>query len=277
MLCRIEEYLQSTFQWAREAIPECWVLNSYTADQFIRWHTDADDLFGALNQETEIVSFSLGPDGVFCIKPRTGKSLATLAGALGVTGKWQDDQISERGLRHSVKLSDGDLLLMGGWFQREFEHKTVPATQWSTTWATAARLCTRVPTDTSPRVNITGRYIVNHTCPLRRPRSLLAPRTSTEETSASVPTDEEKDEKVQLLEAEVSRLRATTKDLRIRIEALEKDLEETREDKERFEVNSCQCFIRLRQCFIEVVDLTSLTPFRAKDAQSILEEMGEWI
>ena len=103
-------------------IPQCWVINFYTAEKFIPWHTDEDPLFNALEQETEIVSFSLGPDGVFCIQPRQKHALAY---TLGVGGKRQGTKIEEWDLRHSVKLWDGDLLLMGGWSQREFQHKTV--------------------------------------------------------------------------------------------------------------------------------------------------------
>ena len=79
-----------------------------------------DALFGALDAETEIISFSFGPDGVFCLKPRTGQRLVT---ALGVPRKNQARRIDEAGYRYSVKVSHGDLLLMGGWFQREFVHR----------------------------------------------------------------------------------------------------------------------------------------------------------
>ena len=53
-----------------------WVVNAYTADNYSVWHADEDPLFGVLDAEAEIVSLSLGPDGVFCIQPRTGQSFA---------------------------------------------------------------------------------------------------------------------------------------------------------------------------------------------------------
>ena len=81
---------------------------------------EKDALFGALDAETEIISFSFGPDGVFCLKPRTGQRLVT---ALGVAKRNQARRIDEAGYRYSVKVSHGDLLLMGGWFQREFVHR----------------------------------------------------------------------------------------------------------------------------------------------------------
>ena len=64
----------------------------------------------------------------------------------------------------STEMHHGDVLLMTGNFQREFMHCTVPATEWSTTWATAAQQCTLVPTRVFPRINLTGRFIRNHQC-----------------------------------------------------------------------------------------------------------------
>ena len=81
---------------------------------------EKDALFGALDAETEIISLSFGADGVFCLKPRPGQRLAS---ALGFGRKRQDSRINESGYMYSVKVSNGDLLLMGGWFQREFLHR----------------------------------------------------------------------------------------------------------------------------------------------------------
>ena len=64
----------------------------------------------------------------------------------------------------STEMHHGDVLLMSRKFQREFMHCTVPATEWSTTWATAAQQCTLVPTRVFPRINLTGRFIRNHQC-----------------------------------------------------------------------------------------------------------------
>ena len=62
----------------------------------------------------------------------------------------------------STEMHHGDVLLMSRKFQREFKHCTVPATEWSTTWATAAQQCTLVPTRDFPRINLTARFIRNH-------------------------------------------------------------------------------------------------------------------
>ena len=81
---------------------------------------EKDALFGALDAETEIISLSFGADGVFCLKPRPGQALAS---ALGLGRKRFERRIIAAGYRYSVKVSNGDLLLMGGWFQREFLHR----------------------------------------------------------------------------------------------------------------------------------------------------------
>ena len=71
----------------------------------------------------------------------------------------------------STEMHHGDVLLMSRTIQREFTHCTVPATEWSTTWATAdaytmeaAQKCQWKPTQDQPRINITARYITNHQC-----------------------------------------------------------------------------------------------------------------
>ena len=64
----------------------------------------------------------------------------------------------------STEMHHGDVLLMSRTIQREFTHCTVPATEWSTTWATASQQCTLVPTRVFPRINLTGRFIRNHQC-----------------------------------------------------------------------------------------------------------------
>ena len=81
---------------------------------------EKDALFGALDAETEIISLSFGPDGVFCWQPRTGQGLAT---KLGIGKRKFKSRVEETGHRYSAKLSHGDFLLMGGWFQRELVHK----------------------------------------------------------------------------------------------------------------------------------------------------------
>ena len=228
VLSGIDEYLRITFGLPAEAVPDCWVINAYADDNYIDWHTDEDPMFGALDGETEIISISLGPDGVFCVRPRAREALAR---SLGVTGSAQVTKIIERDLRLSIKLSHGDLFLMGGWHQREFLHATVPATEWSTTWAAAARTCARVPTQAEPRLNLTGRYVVNHACALKRlprclsdPISPQAPPPAPEALpqSASVQTDP--DPAAQQLEAEITQLRRSEEQLLGRLQAMQNEL-----------------------------------------------------
>ena len=66
---------RNTFGLSAEEIPNCWVFNSYEPDKCITWRTDADNMFGALDNETEIFSLSFGPDVVYTINPRTPERL----------------------------------------------------------------------------------------------------------------------------------------------------------------------------------------------------------
>ena len=84
VLSEIEQYLCNTFNLSLQQVPDSWVLNLYTADTFIDWHTDEDNLFGALDRETKIISLSSCADGVLCMKHRTGQHLAS---SLGLAGK----------------------------------------------------------------------------------------------------------------------------------------------------------------------------------------------
>ena len=80
-------------------------------------------LFGALERPTQIISLSFGPDGVFCWRPRKGQHLAR---KLRLTKRKftefsQWPQLSEH--KNSVILSNGDMLVMGAWFQRYLDHR----------------------------------------------------------------------------------------------------------------------------------------------------------
>ena len=81
---------------------------------------------------------------------------------LGLGGRHVEQRIKQLGLRHAVKVSHGELLLMGGWFQRELLHRTIPAIEWPATWAGAAASCARPPSDTLFRVNLTGHFVRKH-------------------------------------------------------------------------------------------------------------------
>ena len=67
----------------------------------------------------------------------------------------------------STEMQHRDVLLMSRNFQREYKHCTIPATEWSNTWATAAQHCTLKPTRDKPRIVLTGRFIKNHQCGMK--------------------------------------------------------------------------------------------------------------
>ena len=81
VLYDILNYFQRKFQVTSDQIPDSWVINLYnTEEQFIGWHSDDDHLFGALDGPAEILSISLGADGVFCVKPKAGSITAHASG-----------------------------------------------------------------------------------------------------------------------------------------------------------------------------------------------------
>ena len=91
-----------------------------------------------------------------------------------------------------MDLHHRDVLLMSQNFQREYKHRTIPATEWSTTtWATeAAQNCQWKPTRDEPRINLTARYIKNHKCgkpPRQPPPPVESPIESPVELTAPPP------------------------------------------------------------------------------------------
>ena len=97
VLYDILNYFQTKFQLTSDQIPDSWQINSYnTEEQFIGWHSDDHHLFGALDGLAEILSISLGADGVFCVKPKAGSSTAH---ALGLGKKNCEKAIEQHNLR----------------------------------------------------------------------------------------------------------------------------------------------------------------------------------
>ena len=165
VLIEIEDYLAEKLGLHMDQIPDCWVVNWYIdPDMYIDWHTDDDQLFDALNAETEIISITLGASAPFCYQPRKRTQTAS---DLQLPVKKTRAAIASRQLRGSVALHNGSISLMGGWFQREFEHRTIPASEWGSTWAIAAGDCGAPISYKNPRICLTGRFIRKHECPLK--------------------------------------------------------------------------------------------------------------
>ena len=140
-----------------------------------------------------------------------------------------------------MDLHHGDVLLMSQNFQREFKHRTIPATEWETTWAIeAARNCQLKPTKEQPRINITARYIKNHNCGMRKPPSPVElPIESPVEWTApppppppeTTPADAQAQEELRALRAKIEKHEAAEQDMQRQIAELERELAERR-DKE---------------------------------------------
>ena len=98
------------------------VTNQYeiAKEEYTPWHTDKNPLLGCVSL---IVSLTLGAPGVFCFAPFYGVESAS---------KWnhkceetKKQRYIDGGVRGSVDLWPGDLLLMCGTFQEHMAHKTL--------------------------------------------------------------------------------------------------------------------------------------------------------
>ena len=148
-----------------------------------------------------------------------------------------------------MDLHHGDLLLMARKFQQNFKHRTIPATEWSTTTSTedaytmeAAQKCQLKPTQDQPRINITARYIKNHNCGKRQPPPPvelpieppveLTPADACRRRSQSVPppppppeptpADAQAQEELRTLRAKIESHEAAEQDMQRQIAELEK-------------------------------------------------------
>ena len=102
-------------------------LNRYSGpSSFIRWHSDNEPLFGPQNLPKLIVSLSLGNSVEFMVRRRASRNVPS-----------------------SIRLDHGDVLVMDGPAQSEYEHCTASGLQ-------------------GPRVNLTFRWVAQHiaSCPL---------------------------------------------------------------------------------------------------------------
>ena len=102
-------------------------LNQYAGSgSFIRWHSDNEPLFGPQNSPKLVVCLSLGNSVEFMVRRRAPSNIPS-----------------------SIRLDHGDVLVMDGLAQSEYEHCTATELQ-------------------GPRVNLTYRCVAQHTasCPL---------------------------------------------------------------------------------------------------------------
>ena len=137
-----------------------------------------------------------------------------------------------------MDLHHRDVLLMSQNFQQEFKRRTIPATEWSTTWATeAAQNCQWKPTRDEPRINLTARYIKNHKCgkpprqpppPVKLPAELTAPPPPP--PPEPTPDDEDVQEQLRTLRAKIESHEAAEQDMQRQIAELEKNSSEMMEE-----------------------------------------------
>ena len=116
-------------------------------------------------------------------------------------------------------------------FQQEFKRRTIPATEWSTTWATeAAQNCQWKPTKDEPRICLTARYIKNHKCgkPPRQPPPPTAPPPPP--PPEPTPADAQAQEELRALRAKIESHEAAEQDMQRQIAELEKNSSEMMEE-----------------------------------------------
>ena len=103
---------------------------------FFRWHSDNEPLFGPQNSPKLIVSLSLGNSVEFMVRRRAPSNVPS-----------------------SIRLDHGDVLVMDGLAQSEYEHCTASELQ-------------------GPPVNLTNRWVAQHTasCPLAGVVGCVLPR-----------------------------------------------------------------------------------------------------
>jgi len=100
------------------ALPDYVVANEYPdASRCIGEHSDADPLFGALDNESVIFSFNISRDGIFCIKPNgIYKEFGQFA---GITKHNKQDWVIP------VYAPENSVIIMGGFCQQQCVHYTL--------------------------------------------------------------------------------------------------------------------------------------------------------
>ena len=227
----LDQYMQSELGLQRVNIPDCLVMNLYEAHQYIAWHNDENPLFDTQSRKVEILSLSLGCDGVFCVQPRPGSHGAK---ALGLRGKKTEEKIREKNLRTAVLLSHGSAVLMNGCFQTEFHHSTIPSTEWQNhAWAAAARSAKKAPTSKEPHINITCRFIVRHNCPQKTLEVKKAEVPFWPAASKAAAPAAAKDAKTAMLEKKIESLQQTGDHQRVTISSMHNHILKLEEDLNR--------------------------------------------
>ena len=153
----------------------------------------------------------VGPELTHSAARRCKAKTAFASDVLCLTKKRAHEQIEERGLRGVVALGHGDVALMGGWFQRDFEHCTVPADKWAEHWSAGSsehKRCRFVPDPSHPRINVTGRFVRAHgaNCPVLHTQSRLVGIPSLPPAPGAEKAAEEMCREIQRLQEEIQRL-----------------------------------------------------------------------
>ena len=127
---RLKETFGDLHPWANY-----YVANNYWHDnQCIGQHTDADNLWGAINADTVILTYTYEQPTIFMVRPaatnehRKQDALLNRLRELGhVQGKKNlGPQIQSAGLHEAIFCPANSLLVMGGYFQAQLTHETLP-------------------------------------------------------------------------------------------------------------------------------------------------------
>ena len=126
---RLKETFGSLHPWANYYVAN----NYWHENQCIGQHTDADDLWGAINADTVILTYTYEQPTIFMVRPaatnehRKQDALLNRLRELGfVTTENMGPQIQSAMLHQASFCPANSLLVMGGYFQAQLTHETLP-------------------------------------------------------------------------------------------------------------------------------------------------------
>ena len=116
--------LADKFHVPLHCLPTYVVGNLYShPTAYIGYHSDDGDLFDAANGPTVIVSLNLLRDSIFVIKPRLEDTEVAAIFGFGKTKR--DIKMRQSGYELPVLAAEKSVLVMGGWVQKMFNHRTM--------------------------------------------------------------------------------------------------------------------------------------------------------
>ena len=138
MSALMDKQMLDRFEITQSRLPNCAIVNEYqTQNNSIGWHSDADDLFDAMNSQAVIFSFNFHRDGIFAVAPMDERLRAELCGQSGGSQMtpahlWErlnymptNKNIRKNGHIVYTFVPENSLIVMGGHFQSQMMHASL--------------------------------------------------------------------------------------------------------------------------------------------------------